>query len=340
MFNQKYPLTRLRRNRSSQFIRALTKENVLAVSDLVYPIFIVDGENRKIAIKEMPGQYRLSIDNLLLIAQKCIKLGIVAIALFPVIENQNEKNIFATNSYNSDALIQRACRVLKKHFPQLGVFTDIALDPYTISGHDGIICDKTGIILNDITNEILVKQALSHAEAGADYVSPSDMMDGRIGAIRNALEANGFHNTGIIAYSTKYASSLYAPFRKAINASTNLGKDGKLTYQISPSNANEAIHEAAMDIDEGADVLMVKPGILYLDIIYRLKTTFKKPIAVYNVSGEYSMLKAADRLKFLNYEDSILECMLAFKRAGANMIWTYSAIDVAKLLAQKDHIHY
>lgn len=340
MFNQKYPLTRLRRNRSAGFIRTLTKENVVTAGDLVYPIFIVEGKNRKIAIKEMPGQYRVSIDNLLLIAEKCIKLGIVALALFPVIENQNEKDIFASNSYNSEALIQRACRILKIHFPQLGIFTDIALDPYTISGHDGIICDKTGIILNDITNKILVEQALSHAEAGADYVCPSDMMDGRIGAIRNALETNGFHNTGIIAYSTKYASSLYAPFRKAINASANLGKSGKLTYQMSPSNSDEALHEASLDISEGADILMVKPGILYLDIIYQLKTTFKKPIAVYNVSGEYSMLKAASKLKFLNYESSILEYMIAFKRAGANMIWTYSAIDVAKLLAQKGHIHY
>lgn len=340
MFYQKYPFTRLRRNRNSEFIRALTKENILTTKDLVYPIFIVDGKNKKIAIKEMPGQYRLSIDNLILLVKQCLKLGIVAIALFPVIENPDEKDILATNSYNPDALIQRACRTLKKHFPKLGIFTDIALDPYTISGHDGIVCDKTGIILNDVTNGILIKQALSHAEAGADYVCPSDMMDGRIGAIRNALENNSFHNTGIIAYSTKYASSFYAPFRKAINANSNLGKDGKLTYQISPSNSNEALHEASLDISEGADILMVKPGILYLDIISQLKTTFKKPIAVYNVSGEYSMFKAASKLKFLNYEDSILECMMAFKRAGASMIWTYSAIDVAKLLAQKGHIHY
>lgn len=325
-----YPNVRLRRNRASGFIRDLVAENHIHTQDLIYPVFILEGKNRIEPILSMPGQSRVSIDKLLEVAKDCQDLGIRAIAIFPVIETaKNPDSIH--ESYNPDGLVQKAIRQLKEKFPDLGIFTDIALDPYTHNGHDGISNDQDYVI-NDITNEFLVKQALSHAACGADFVCPSDMMDGRIGAIRSALEANGFHNTGILAYSTKYASHFYGPFRDAVSAKKSLGKSGKTSYQMNPANSDEALHEAAHDLAEGADIIMVKPGSMYLDILYRIKQEFKKPTAVYHVSGEYTMLKLAAEKGYLDYAGSLLETMLAFKRSGADMIWTYAALDIAKLI--------
>jgi len=329
MTKQKFPYIRMRRNRYSRFIRDLVQEHTVIAKDLVYPVFIRDGVNIKEPISSMPGQSRLSIDNLLKIAEECMNLNIPAIALFPSMEDK--KDNYGSESYNPDGLIQRAIRELKKHFPELGVFTDVALDPYTIHGQDGITDDK-GYVLNDVTNEILVKQALSHAQAGADFVSPSDMMDGRIGKIRKALELDGFYNTGIMAYSAKYASKFYGPFRDAVGSSVNLGKSNKFTYQMNPANSDEALHEVSLDLAEGADIVMVKPGLPYLDIVYRVKTEFKKPVAIYHVSGEYAMLKAASQNGWLDYDVTILETMLCCKRAGSDIIWTYAALDIAKLL--------
>jgi|SRR6185437_8618702 len=327
-----YPNVRLRRNRVSGFIRDLVAENHLRVEDLVYPVFILEGKNRVEPISSMPGQSRVSIDKLLELAKDCVGLGIRAIAIFPVIETPKTPESIH-ESYNPDGLIQKAVRQLKASFPDLGVFTDVALDPYTHNGHDGITDDQ-GYVLNDITNEFLVKQALSHAASGADFVCPSDMMDGRIGAIRAALESNGYHNTGIMAYSIKYASHFYGPFRDAVGAKKGLGKSGKASYQMNPANSNEALHEVALDLAEGADIIMVKPGSMYLDILYRVKHEFKKPTAVYHVSGEYAMLKFAAEKGCLDYNGSLIENMLAFKRAGADMIWTYAALDVAKLIGK------
>ncbi|HLX53208.1 MAG TPA: porphobilinogen synthase, partial [Aquella sp.] len=303
------------------------------VQDLVYPVFILEGENRVKPILSMPGQSRLSVDKLLELAKECVDLGIRAIAIFPVIETPKTPDSIH-ESYNPDGLVQKAVQQLKSRFPDLGIFTDVALDPYTHNGHDGITDDQD-YVLNDITNEFLVKQALSHAKAGADFVCPSDMMDGRIGAIRTALESNGYHNTGIIAYSVKYASYFYGPFRDAVGAKKGLGKFGKASYQLNPANANEALHEAAYDLAEGADIIMVKPGSMYLDMLYRVKHEFKKPTAVYHVSGEYAMLKLAAENGCLDYDGSLLENMLAFKRAGADMIWTYAALDIARLINLK-----
>ncbi|MCE3268331.1 MAG: hemB [Burkholderiales bacterium] len=325
-----YPNVRLRRNRSSEFIRDIVAENHLHVHDLVYPVFILDGKNRVEPILSMPGQSRISIDKLLETAKECQNLGIRAIALFPVIETSKDLES-VHESYNSNGLVQNAIQELKANFPDLGVFTDVALDPYTYNGHDGIT-NIQDYVLNDVTNELLVKQALSHAAAGADFVCPSDMMDGRIGAIRTALENDGYHNTGIIAYSVKYASHLYGPFRDAVGAKKGLGKSGKTSYQLNPANSNEAFHETAHDLAEGADIIMVKPGSIYLDILYRIKHEFKKPTAIYHVSGEYAMLKLAADHGYLDYSGILLESMLSFKRAGADMIWTYAALDVAKLL--------
>ena len=327
--NNSYPSIRLRRNRQSQFIRNLTQENWVSANDLIYPVFILEGETREEPILSMPGQSRISIDLLLRLVEKTAILGIQGIALFPVIEAG--KDNLATESYNPDGLIQRAIRAIKSRFPEIGVFSDIALDPYTIHGQDGIIDDK-GYVLNDVTNEVLVKQALSHAEAGADFVCPSDMMDGRIGLIRAALEKNGFHNTGIMAYSAKYASKFYDPFRDAVGSGTNLGKADKFSYQMHPANGNEALREVSLDITEGADIVMVKPGMPYLDILYRVKQEFKMPTAVYHVSGEYAMLKAAAEKGWLDYNATLLESMLGFKRAGADIIWTYAAFDVINYL--------
>ena len=341
-----FPATRLRRCRTTDFIRNLTAESSLTKHDLVYPVFIVEGKNRKEPIPSMPDQYRVSLDNLLILASVCVELGVLAIALFPVIESQ--KDLLATESYNENGLIPRAVRLLKQNFPELGVFTDIALDPYTIHGQDGII-DDNGYVLNDITTDVLIKQALSHAQSGADFVCPSDMMDGRIGMIRRSLEQHNFFNCGIISYAAKYASTLYAPFRDAVGSMLNLqnasiqdhskqntnnkcSKFTKTAYQMNPANSDEALHEAMLDINEGADIIMVKPAISYLDIVYRLKQSFKKPVSVYHVSGEYAMLKFAANNSVIDYETTLLELMLCCKRAGANMIWTYAAIDIAKLL--------
>lgn len=324
-----FPLSRPRRNRQANYIRNLTQENLVTAHDLIYPVFVVAGSNREEPILSMPGQYRLSLDLLLKLLDDAVAIGLQGVALFPVIE-QGKDNL-ATESYNPDGLLPQVVKAIKAKFPTLGIFTDIALDPYTIHGQDGII-DEHGYVMNDITNEVLIKQALCHAKAGADFVCPSDMMDGRIGLIRKALEENGFHNTGIMAYSAKYASKYYGPFRDAVGSATNLGKADKFTYQMHPANSNEALREVALDIAEGADMVMVKPGLPYLDIVYRVKTEFKMPTAVYHVSGEYAMLKAASQNSWLDYEPTLMETMLSFKRAGADVIWTYCALDVLNIL--------
>ncbi len=329
-----FPLSRLRRNRRHDFIRRIVSENHVRVEDLVYPIFVVEGENRELEITSLPGQKRLSIDRLLVVAKKCLELGIPAIALFPMIESP-KTNKMAAEAYNPNGLIPRAIKALKHEFPSLGVFTDIALDAYTVDGHDGI-SDDTGYVINDLTNEILVKQALCHANAGADFVCPSDMMDGRILKIREALDSNGFIDTGIMAYSAKYASGFYGPFRDATGAASNLGKFGKQTYQMNPANSNEALHEVYQDLEEGADIVMVKPGLPYLDVLYRVKHEFKKPTAAYHVSGEYALLKMGSQNGLLDYERTIMETMICFKRAGADLIWTYAAIEVAEIIAMQD----
>lgn len=324
-----YPKFRLRRNRQAKFIRNLTQENWLAAQDLVYPIFVIDGVACDEPILSLPGQSRLSLDLMLRLLEKVMILGIQAVALFPVI--RTAKDNVASESYNANGLIQRAIALIKANFPTLGVFSDIALDPYTIHGQDGII-DDNGYVLNDVTIEVLIKQALSHAAAGADFVCPSDMMDGRVGLIRAALEENGFHNTGILAYAAKYASQFYGPFRDAIGSASNLGRSDKLSYQMHPANGNEALREVELDIAEGADIIMVKPGLPYLDILYRVKHRFNLPTAVYQVSGEYAMLKAAAEKGYLDYNAALLETLLGFKRAGADMIWTYAACDVINFL--------
>lgn len=324
-----HPERRLRRNRQAQFIRDLTQENWVNVRDLVYPLFIVEGSKQKLKIDSMPGQFRYSIDELLPIVEYSHSLGIKGIALFP--SGIDNKDNLAIESYNPQGLIPRAIAIIKENFPEMGVFTDIALDPYTIHGQDGII-DENGYILNDLTCEVLIKQSLMHAAAGADFVCPSDMMDGRIGKIRKALEENRFVNTGIMAYAAKYASKFYGPFRDAVGSAINLRGADKFSYQMNPANGNEAIHEAAMDIAEGADIVMVKPGLPYLDIVWRLKNQFQMPTAVYHVSGEYAMLQAAAQNGWLDYNGALLESMLSFKRAGADIIWTYAALDVANIL--------
>ena len=326
-----YPLSRLRRNRRHDFIRRIVSENHVHVEDLVYPVFVVEGENRELDINNLPGQKRLSIDRLLVVAKKCLELGIPAIALFPMIESPKIDKMVA-EAYNPNGLIPRAIKALKHECPSLGIFTDIALDAYTIDGHDGI-SDDTGYVKNDLTNEILVKQAICHASAGADFVCPSDMMDGRVLKIREALDNNGFIDTGIIAYSAKYASGFYGPFRDATGAASNLGKFGKRTYQMNPANSDEALHEVHQDIAEGADIVMVKPGLPYLDVLYRVKHEFKKPTAAYHVSGEYALLKMGSQYGLLDYKRTIMETMLCFKRAGADLIWTYAALEVAEIIA-------
>jgi porphobilinogen synthase len=325
-----YPNVRLRRNRYNNAIRSMVAENKITVDDLVYPLFIVDGVGVQEPISALEGQYRWSIDKLLLMLQDVIMLGIKAIAIFPVIDI-SLKDEYATKSYDQNGLIPRAVLNIKSKYPDLIVFTDVALDPYTIHGHDGII-DKNGYVMNDETNAVLLKQALSHAIAGADFVSPSDMMDGRVGLIRNVLDENGFYNCGIMAYSTKYASSFYGPFRFAVGASGNVNKD-KSSYQMNPANMREAILELEMDINEGADIVMIKPGIPYLDIVRVARDKFNRPLAVYHVSGEYAMLKLAANNGLIDYDSAILETMLCCKRAGADIIWTYAALDVARLIS-------
>lgn len=316
--------------RRDAFSRRLMRENVLTANDLIYPVFVLEGGNRTEAVASMPGVQRQSIDVLLKTAKECVELGIPALAIFPVV-NQSAKSLDACEAYNAAGLVQRTVRALKQRFPELGIITDIALDPYTTHGQDGLI-DESGYVLNDETTEVLVKQALSHAEAGADIVAPSDMMDGRIGAVRDALEAAGFVHIRILAYSAKYASSFYGPFRDAVGSAANLGKGDKTTYQMDPANSDEALREVALDIEEGADMFMVKPGMPYLDIVRRVKQEFGIPTYAYQVSGEYAMLKAAVQNGWLDEKACVLEALLAFKRAGADGILTYFAMDAARWL--------
>ena len=321
---------RPRRMRRDDFSRKLMRENNLSVSHLIYPMFVIAGNNIRQDISSMPGIHRLSLDLLLKDAQECFDLGIPAIAIFPVIED-SLKSYDAKECFNESGLIPKVVEALKKSIPELGVITDIALDPYTSHGQDGLI-DKEGNILNDETVDLLVKQALCHAKAGADIVAPSDMMDGRVGKIRLALEKNNFINTKILSYSAKYASSFYGPFREAVGSSEKLGLSSKETYQMDPANSDEALYEVELDLDEGADMVMVKPGMPYLDIVYRVKQTFEKPTFVYQVSGEYAMIKAASENGWLEEEKVILESLISFRRAGADAILTYFALQVARLI--------
>ncbi|CAC9954822.1 Porphobilinogen synthase (EC 4.2.1.24) [uncultured Gammaproteobacteria bacterium] len=318
---------RPRRMRKHAHTRELMRENTLTTDDLILPIFVIEGKNQRQKIDSMPDVERLSIDELLIEAQELITLGIRAVALFPVI-NEEEKSLDAQEAFNADGLAQRAVRALKAKHPELAIITDVALDPFTSHGQDGLINDE-GYVLNNETVKVLVKQALSHAQAGADIVAPSDMMDGRIGAIRNALEENGFIHTNILAYSAKYASNYYGPFRDAVGSAKNLGKSSKETYQMHPANSDEAIREVGLDIDEGADMVMIKPGLPYLDIVYRIKQTFGMPTFAYHVSGEYAMLKAASQNGWINEEKVVLETLLSFKRAGADAVLTYYAKQAA-----------
>lgn len=326
----KFPLSRPRRMRKDDFSRRLMREHVLTVDDLIYPVFVLDGERRTENVASMPGVQRQSIDVLLETAAECVALGIPALALFPVVD-QSLKSLDANEAFNPQGLVPRTVRALKAAFPDLGVITDVALDPYTTHGQDGII-DASGYVLNDETTTVLVKQALCHAAAGADVVAPSDMMDGRVGAIREALEQAGHIHTRILAYSAKYASAFYGPFRDAVGSSANLGKGNKYNYQMDPANSDEAIREVALDLDEGADMVMVKPGMPYLDIVRRVKAQFGVPTYAYHVSGEYAMLKAAAQNGWLDEQACVLEAMLAFKRAGADGVLTYYALDIARWL--------
>lgn len=325
-----YPQRRLRRMRKQDFSRRLMSENKLTVDDLIYPVFIIEGENHRESVPSMPNVERLTLDQLLLEAELLVKYGVPVIALFPVIE-QEKKSLMAEEAYNPDGLVQRAVKALKANFPELGVLTDVALDPYTVHGQDGII-DEYGYVLNDVTSDVLIKQALSHAQAGADIVAPSDMMDGRIGRIRTALEKQGFVNTLIMAYSAKYASNYYGPFRDAVGSASNLKGGDKKTYQLDPANSNEGLQEVALDIEEGADMVMVKPGMPYLDVVYRVKDQFGVPTFAYQVSGEYAMHMAAIQNGWLKEKECIMESLLCFKRAGADGILTYFAKQVAEWL--------
>lgn len=324
-----YPNTRMRRTRQAKFIRNLVQENQLTHNDLIYPLFILPGDNNKQAIEAMPGIERLSIDLLLEEISELVDLKIPAVALFPMTD-PNLRTACAKYAYDPEGLIQQAIRAIKQNFPQMGVIADVALDPYTLSGHDGLT-DNNGKVLNDQTCEVLTKQALSLAQAGADIIAPSDMMDGRIGLIRNTLEENSFSDVLIMSYAAKYASNFYGPFRNAIGSDQTLGKQDKSSYQMDPANSNEAVHEVALDIQEGADLILIKPGMPYLDIIYRIKQQFKIPTFAYQVSGEYSMLQSAVKNGMLN-EAAIIESLLSFKRAGANGIFTYFAKKIAKIL--------
>jgi porphobilinogen synthase len=328
------PSIRMRRMRRDDFSRRLMRESQLTVDDLIYPIFVIEGQGQREKVDSMPGVERVSIDELLKEAKELVQLGIPAIALFPVV-GDTKKSLDAQEAYNPDGLAQRAVRALKQAQPSLGVITDVALDPFTTHGQDGLI-DDSGYVLNDETVEVLVKQALSHAESGADIVAPSDMMDGRIGAIRKELEANNFIYTRILAYSAKYASSFYGPFRDAVGSAANLGAGNKYTYQMDPANTNEALWEVGLDLEEGADMVMVKPGMPYLDIVYRVKEQFGVPTYAYHVSGEYSMLKAASQNGWLDEKAVVTEALLGFKRAGADGILTYYAKTVAQWLKESN----
>ena len=325
-----FPAGRPRRLRRDAFTRNLVRENLLTAHDLIYPVFVLSGQQRREAVASMPGVERLSLDLLLPMAEECVKLGIPVMALFPVIDG-SLKTWDGKEATNPDGLVPRVVRELKKRFPELGVMTDVALDPFTTHGQDGLL-DANGYILNDETVAVLVQQALCQAEAGVDIVAPSDMMDGRIGAIRAALESSGAIHTKIMAYSAKYASAFYGPFRDAVGSSSNLGKADKKVYQMDPGNSDEALREVAMDIAEGADMVMVKPGMPYLDVVRRVKDTFKVPTFAYQVSGEYAMLKAAAINGWLDHDAVMMESLLAFKRAGADGVLTYFALDAARLL--------
>ena len=322
--------TRMRRMRRDDFSRRLMRESVLTPDDFIYPVFVLEGEGRIEKVSSMPGVERQSLDILLKTAERAVKLGIPALALFPVID-ASLKSLGAEEAYNPDGLVPRVIKALTREFPNLGVITDVALDPYTSHGQDGLI-DGTGYVLNDETLEVLARQALCHAQAGADVVAPSDMMDGRIGRIRAELEGAGQIYTRILAYSAKYASAFYGPFRDAVGSAGNLGKGNKYTYQMDPANSDEALREVALDLEEGADMVMVKPGMPYLDIVRRVKDEFKVPTYAYQVSGEYAMLKAAAQNGWLDEKACVLESLLAFKRAGADGILTYFALDAAEYL--------
>jgi porphobilinogen synthase len=324
-----FPAVRMRRMRRNDFSRRLMREHVLTADDLIYPVFVIEGKNRAEKVGSMPGVERLTVDRLLALAESCVRHRIPALALFPVIE-QRKKTPDGREAFNPKGLVPRAVAALKKRFPELGVMTDVALDPYTTHGQDGVI-DRGGYILNDVTLDVLEKQALAQAEAGVDIVAPSDMMDGRIGRIRAALEKKGHIHTRIMAYSAKYASGFYGPFRDAVGSAKNLGKGDKKTYQMDPGNSDEALREVGLDLAEGADMVMVKPGMPYLDVVRRVKEEFKAPTFVYQVSGEYSMLRGAVERGWLP-ESVILEALLGFKRAGADGILTYFALEVAKTL--------
>ena len=325
-----FPAVRMRRMRKDAFSRAMMRENTVTPSDLIYPVFILDGKNQREKVSSMPDVERLSIDLLLPVAEDCVALGIPVMALFPVI-NPALKTPDGIEATNPNGLVPRAVRELKQRFPELGILTDVALDPYTSHGQDGLM-DASGYVLNDETTEMLVKQALAQANAGVDIVAPSDMMDGRIGAIRHALESHQHIYTRIMAYSAKYASAFYGPFREAVGSSATLGKGNKSTYQMDPANSNEALREVALDIAEGADMVMVKPGMPYLDIVRRVKDEFKVPTFAYQVSGEYAMIKAAAQNGWLDHDKTMMEAMLAFKRAGADGVLTYFARDIARRL--------
>lgn len=325
-----FPHTRMRRLRANDFSRRMVRESSLSPSDFIYPVFILPGSGQREPIPSMPGIERLSVDLLIEQAKEIFSLGIPAIALFPVVD-ASLKNLSADEAWNKDGVVQRAVRELKDAVPELGVITDVALDPYTTHGQDGII-DSSGYVCNDVTSQVLVKQALSHAQAGADVVAPSDMMDGRIGAIRAELEAGSFHNTLIMAYSAKYASAYYGPFRDAVGSSKNIKGGNKSSYQMDPANSDEALHECALDLSEGADMIMVKPGMPYLDIVRRVKDELKAPTFAYQVSGEYAMHMAAFQHGWLDHDSVMLESLMGFKRAGCDGILTYFAVAAAKAL--------
>jgi porphobilinogen synthase len=327
-----FPAVRMRRMRRDEFSRRLMRETLLTANDLIYPVFVLDGARRTQKVASMPGIERMSVDKLLPVAEQCLKFGVPVMALFPVID-QRLKSLDGREAYNPKGLVPRAVSAIKKRFPELGIMTDVALDPYTSHGQDGVV-DKTGYIINDVTLDILVKQALAQANAGVDIVAPSDMMDGRIGRIRQALEKAGHIHTKIMAYSAKYASGFYGPFRDAVGSAANLGKGDKKTYQMDPANSDEALWEVGLDLAEGADMVMVKPGMPYLDILRRVKDEFKAPTYVYQVSGEYSMLRGAVDRGWLG-ESVILEALLGMKRAGADGILTYFALETAKVLKKQ-----
>jgi porphobilinogen synthase len=325
-----YPSARMRRMRRDPFSRALMRENTITASDLIYPVFILDGANQRQQVASMPGVERVSVDLLLKVAEECVSLGIPVLALFPVVD-ASLKTYDGVEATNPDGLVPRAVRELKRHFPELGLMTDVALDPYTTHGQDGLP-DENGYIVNEKTIAMLTRQALAQAEAGVDMVAPSDMMDGRIGVIRGALEEHGFVHTRIMAYSAKYASAFYGPFRDAVGSAANLGKADKNTYQMDPANTDEALREVALDLAEGADMVMVKPGMPYLDVVRRVKDEFRVPTFAYQVSGEYAMLKAAAQNGWLDHDKVMMESMMAFKRAGADGVLTYFALEIARLL--------